>query len=244
MAKASQGNHVLRVKNLSVAYDRANNILDNINITVDKGEMVGLIGRNGAGKSTLMKAIHGLLNVTEGSIDLPGGNYAYIPEMPALYEELTLWEHLEIVAMSRGLPRQDFKVRADKLIKQFHMDAFKHHFPGSFSKGMRQKIMLMSAIIAEPELYLIDEPFNGLDAIAIKDMLEWLQYEKQRGAAILLSTHVLETAQRICDRFIVLDKGGVIAEGTLTQLQDRMKAAQPDLFTIFLQLTGSGKDGK
>lgn len=244
MAKAFQIDHVLRVENLSVSYDRANRILENINITVDKGEMVGLIGRNGAGKSTFMKAVHGVLNVTEGSINLPGGNHAYIPEIPALYEELTLWEHLEIVAMSRGLQEKEFKLRADQLMKQFNMSAYKHHFPGSFSKGMRQKVMLMSAIIAEPELYLIDEPFNGLDALAIKDMLEWLQQEKQRGAAILLSTHVLETAQRICNRFIVLDKGGIIAEGTLTQLQDRVRASRPDLFAIFLQLTGSNRDGK
>ena len=227
---------VLRVNNLSAGYSKNIDVIEGISFTVGEGEMVGVLGRNGTGKSTLIKSIHGLLYKTQGQIELPGNDYAYIPEMPALYEELTLWEHLEIVAMARGLDQQEFACKAERLLKQFNMEKVKDHFPGGFSKGTRQKVMIMCAMLAVPSLYLIDEPFNGLDALAIKEVLEWLDQEKRRGAGILLSTHVLETAQRICDRFIILDNGRIIAAGTLEQLQETAGCPNQDLYAIFLKL--------
>lgn len=228
---------VLRVNNLSAGYRKDENVIEDISFAVAKGEMVGLLGRNGTGKSTLIKSIHGLIHKTQGQVELPGNDYAYIPEMPALYEELTLWEHLEIVAMSRGLEQQEFISRAEHLLRQFNMEKVKDNFPGGFSKGTRQKVMVMCAMLGLPGLYLIDEPFNGLDALAIKELLAWLEQEKQRGVGILLSTHVLETAQRICDRFILLDNGRIIATGTLAQLQEKAQCSEQDLFAIFIALT-------
>lgn len=227
---------VLRVSNLSAGYKKNESVIEDISFAVVEGETVGLLGRNGTGKSTLIKTIHGLLHKTQGQIEIPGSDYAYIPEMPALYEELTLWEHLEIVAMSRGLEQQEFARKAECLLKQFNMEKIKDYFPGGFSKDTRQKIMVMCAMLASPSHYLIDEPFNGLDALAIKEVLEWLDQEKQRGAGILLSTHVLETAQRICDRFIILDNGKIIAAGTLEHLQEQASCPNRDLFAIFLKL--------
>lgn len=228
---------VLRVNNLSAGYIKNENVIQDISFAVAKGEMVGLLGRNGTGKSTLIKSIHGLIHKTQGQVELPGIDYAYIPETPAVYEELTLWEHLEIAGMSRGLEQQEFTSKAERLLKQFDMEKVKDNFPGGFSKGTRQKVMLLCAMLALPSLYLIDEPFNGLDALAIKELLAWLDQEKQRGAGILLSTHVLETAQRICDRFILLDNGRIIAAGTLEQLQEKAQCRERDLFAIFLELT-------
>lgn len=228
---------VLKVHNLSAGYTKDKNIIQDISFSVAKGEMLGLLGRNGTGKSTLIKAIHGLIQKNQGQVELPGPNYAYIPEMPALYEELTLWEHLEIVGMSLGLTQQEFSLKAKRLLKQFNMENLQDDFPGGFSKGTRQKVMVMCTMLAYPVLYLIDEPFNGLDAIAIQAFLDWLEQEKQRGAGILLSTHVLETAQRICDRFILLDDGRIIAAGTLEQLQEQAQCGERDLFAIFLALT-------
>lgn len=227
---------VLRVSNLSAGYIKNESVIKNISFTIGKGEMVGLLGQNGTGKSTLIKTIHGLLPKMQGEIELPGSDYAYIPEMPALYEELTLWEHLEITAMARGLQQADFIHKAEGLLKQFNMETLKDCFPGGFSKGTRQKVMVMCAMLTLPSLYLIDEPFNGLDALAIIEVLKWLEQEKQRGAGLLLSTHVLETAQRICDRFIILDKGRIMAAGTLEQLQEEAACPNRDLFTIFLRL--------
>lgn len=233
---ASSRDLVLRVNNLSAGYTNNKDVIEDISFTVSRGEMVGLLGRNGTGKSTLIKTIHGLLHKTQGQIDLPGCDYAYIPELPALYEELTLWEHLEIVAMARGLEQQEFALKAEYLLKQFAMEKVKDNFPGGFSKGTRQKVMVMCAMLASPVLYLIDEPFNGLDALAIQELLKWLKQEKRRGAGILLSTHVLETAQRICDRFIILDNGRIIASGTLEQLQAKAGCPNRDLYEIFLRL--------
>ncbi len=227
---------VLQVSNLSAGYKKNETVIEDISFTVGKGEMVGLLGRNGTGKSTLIKTIHGLLHKTHGQIELPGSDYAYIPEMPALYEELTLWEHLEIAAMARGLEQAEFARKAERLLQQFNMEKVKDYFPGGFSKGTRQKVMVMCAMLAAPSLYLIDEPFNGLDALAIQEVLEWLDQEKQRGAGILLSTHVLETAQRICDRFIIIDNGRITAAGTLEQLQEKAGCPDRDLFAIFLRL--------
>lgn len=232
---------ILNVENLKAGYTKVTAVIKDISFTVGEGELVGLIGANGAGKSTLIKALQGLITGTQGRVVLPE-QYTYIPEAPALYEELTMWEHMEIVAMSRGLDRREFERKADKLLKQFQMEQVKHHFPGGFSKGMRQKIMIICAILARPSLYLIDEPFNGLDALAIQELLELFEQEKQRGASMLLSTHVLETAQRICDRFIILDKGEIIVTGTLLELQNKARCAEEDLFEIFLRLT-RGKNG-
>ena len=237
MENVKQGSEpVLYVEKLTAGYTRGSSVIKDLSLAVGVGEMVGLIGPNGAGKSTLLKAMQGLLSGSQGLVVLPA-QYAYIPEMPALYEELTLWEHMEIAAMSRGLSRREFAEKADELLHQFHMEEVKHHFPGGFSKGMRQKVMVICAIITRPALYLIDEPFNGLDALAIRDLLAWLEQEKQRGASILLSTHVLETAQRICDRFIVLDEGEIAAEGTLLELKHTAHCEREDLFEIFLRLT-------
>lgn len=228
---------ILTVNHLSAGYTKDQNVIQDISLAVARGEMLGLLGRNGTGKSTLIKAIHGLIQKTQGQVELPIGDYAYIPEMPVLYEELTLWEHLEIVAMSLGMRQQEFTFTTKRLLRRFNMENFQDSFPGSFSKGTRQKVMVMCAMLALPSLYLIDEPFNGLDAIAIRDFLDWLEQEKQRGAGILLSTHVLETAQRICDRFVLMDNGKIVAEGTMEQLQEQAKCRERDLFTIFLELT-------
>ncbi len=140
---SSNSDIVLEVHNLSAGYKTNETVIEDISFTVSEGEMVGLLSRNGTGKSTLIKSIHGLLHITQGQIELPGSDYAYIPEMPALYEELTLWEHLEIVAMARGLDQQEFARKAELLLKQFNMEKIKDYFPGGFSKGTRQKVMVM-----------------------------------------------------------------------------------------------------
>lgn len=226
---------ILRVNKLTAGYQERTPVIKNVSFQVGSGEMVGLIGLNGAGKSSLLKCIFGLLPQQAGDIELTG-NYSFIAEIPSLYEELTVWEHLELVAMSRGMEQRVFIAKADGLLKQFHMEKLRHDFPGAFSKGTRQKLMIMCSILASPDLYLIDEPFNGLDALAIKEVLEYLEQEKQRGAAIFLCTHVLETAQRISDRLIVMDHGRIIAAGTMEQLQERAGCLKNDLFDVFLAL--------
>ena len=192
--------------------------------------MIGLIGLNGAGKSTTIKNIIGLLTPQKGTIAVDDltlqqdpENYrkkiGYIPETPSLYEELTLREHIEVTAMAYGIPKDEAMKRAESLLKTFRLENRLDWFPVNFSKGMKQKVMVLCAFLIQPSLYIIDEPFLGLDPLAINALLELMVTMKEQGAAILMSTHILATAEKYCDRFIVLHEGEVRAQGTLQELQ-------------------------
>ena len=205
-------------------------VLKDINFEVHNGEMIGLIGLNGAGKSTTIKNIIGLLTPQKGTITVDDltlqqdpENYrkkiGYIPETPSLYEELTLREHIEVTAMAYGIPKDEAMKRAESLLKTFRLENRLDWFPVNFSKGMKQKVMVLCAFLIQPSLYIIDEPFLGLDPLAINALLELMVTMKEQGAAILMSTHILATAEKYCDRFIVLHEGEVRAQGTLQELQ-------------------------
>lgn len=230
---------LLEVTNLQSGYNKKNSVISDLSLHIKPGEIVGLIGPNGAGKSTTIKAILGLIDKYQGEVKLPGkqtGGYAYIPELPSLYAELTLWEHLEIMAMAYGIGQDEFNERADILLEQFDMKTSKYSFPGDFSKGMRQKVMIMCSYLVQPALYLVDEPFNGLDPFAINELLEWFASEKSRGAGLLLSTHVLDIAQKVCDRLILIKNGRVINEGSLPELQLQAGMQDASLFEVFTHL--------
>lgn len=230
---------LLKVDGLESGYSKITPVISDLSLCVRPGEIVGLIGPNGAGKSTTIKAILGLVDRYRGEVKLPGrqvGGYAYIPELPALYAELTLWEHLEIMAMAYGMDKGDFQTRADKLLLHFDMEEARYSFPGSFSKGMRQKVMIMCSYLVQPALYLVDEPFNGLDPFAVRELLEWFASEKSRGAGLLLSTHVLDIAQKVCDRLILIRNGKKISEGTLSELREQAGMEEAGLFDVFIHL--------
>lgn len=237
----------LRIDNLSGGYGHIN-VLKNITFEVKPGEMVGLIGLNGAGKSTTIKEIIGLLTPSQGKITIADYSLAsdpvayrkaigYIPETPSLYEELTLKEHIAVTAMAYDLPLDTALERAKPLLETFRLDTKLDWFPSQFSKGMKQKVMVLCAFLTEPSLYIIDEPFLGLDPLAIHDLLELMSQRKQEGAGILMSTHILATAERYCDRFVILHEGRVRALGTLAELQAEFKMPQATLDDIYIALT-------
>jgi ABC-2 type transport system ATP-binding protein len=220
-------------------YEGRKDVIRDIHFSIKPGELVGLIGPNGAGKSTTIKAILGLLADFTGEVRFSGvkKNYAYIPEQPILYDQLTFWEHLELAAAAYEMERNDFEYKADRLVKRFRLQEVKHHLPSSFSKGMQQKIMLILGFLVEPDLYVVDEPFVGLDPRATKDLLVLLEEERTRGAGVLMSTHVLDTAEKICDRFILLDQGSIVAQGNLQQIQQQCGLPNASLFDCFHSLT-------
>lgn len=237
----------LIVKDLTGGYGQFP-VLKNLNFSVEKGELVGLIGLNGAGKSTTIKEIIGLLQPQKGSISLNDvilkkdpENYrkqiGYIPETPSLYEELTLREHIEVTAMAYDIAQQEAMKRAKPLLKTFRLENKLDWFPAKFSKGMKQKVMVLCAFLIEPSLYIIDEPFLGLDPLAINALLELMNQMKKNGAAILMSTHILATAEKYCDRFIVLHEGEITAQGSLEELQETFGLPGADLDEIYLHLT-------
>jgi ABC-2 type transport system ATP-binding protein len=229
---------VLSVHIEQAGYAGQADTIKNINFEVRQGELVGLLGPNGAGKSTTIKSILGLLKDFKGHIQFPSSrkNYAYIPEHPILYEELTLWEHMEFAASVYELDRTIFLDRADELLRRFRLWDSKHHLPGNFSKGMQQKIMLILGFLNKPDVYIVDEPFIGLDPKAIKDFLDMLEEERKRGAGILMSTHVLDTAERICSSFVLLSDGRLVANGTLQDIRQQSGLPDASLFECFHSL--------
>lgn len=227
--------HVLEVEIHHAGYESARPAIREIQFAVESGELVGIIGPNGAGKSTTLKAIMGLLTHMEGDAKLcgPNGNYAYIPEQPILYDRLTLMEHLHLAAAAHELSDEAFNLAAGNLLKRFRLEHVVHHYPSSFSKGMQQKVMLIAGFMARPDLYIVDEPFVGLDPHAMKDLIELLQEERARGAGVLMSTHMLDTAERICDSFILIHEGKIAARGTLAELRERSGVAEGSLLDCY-----------
>lgn len=244
-------NSILEVSNLTGGYQANKPVLHNLSLNVGPNEIVGLIGLNGAGKSTSIKHILGLLDPMEGNIRVAGKTFSedkdgyrkqlsYIPETPLLYDELTLWEHLQLTALAYELDNE-WKDRAEDLLKEFRMTNMKKWFPGHFSKGMRQKVMIMCAFLVKPSLYIVDEPFVGLDPIGIQSFLDTMLQMKEEGAGVLMSTHILSTAERYCDRFIILHDGKIVMSGTLNELQNQIGQSAATLDDIYIEATRSGK---
>jgi len=223
----------------AAGYEEKRPIIRDVRFRVQAGQTVGLIGPNGAGKSTTIKSILGLLKHREGTVSFGGpvGRYAYVPEHPVVYEYLTLWEHLRLAAATFSMTEDRFADRAEQLLERFRLSEVRHELPVKFSKGMQQKLMLVIGFILEPDIYIVDEPFIGLDPRATKDLLDFLEAERARGAGILMSTHVLDTAEKICDSFVLINGGSVVAEGALPEVRQAAGDPQASLFECFLALT-------
>jgi ABC-2 type transport system ATP-binding protein len=210
---------LLTVSIISAGYEEREEVIRNIDFSIKKGELVGMIGSNGAGKSTTIKTVLGQLSHYKGTINFhENEKYAYIPERPIYYDELTLWEHIEFIGGVEEIPYEKLQKRGTELLKKYRLLDVAHQLPSSFSKGMQQKGMIVLALLTNPRLLIIDEPFIGLDPNATKLMLSSLEEMQKSGTGILMCTHVLDTAQRVCDRFIVIEKGTRIASGTLSEV--------------------------
>ncbi|RHW36617.1 ABC transporter ATP-binding protein [Lysinibacillus yapensis] len=238
---------VLQLTNVTGGYTRKP-VIKELSFTIGEGELVGLIGLNGAGKSTTIKHIIGTLLPQNGEIRLNGvtlnenlnqyrSSFSFIPETPVLYDELTLKEHLELTAMAYGIDRQTLKSRSEVLLKEFRMEKRLNWFPSHFSKGMRQKVMIMCAFLVDPQLYIIDEPFVGLDPLGIQSLLDQMDEKKKAGASILMSTHILSTAEKHCDRIILLHEGRVRAQGTMNDLRRAFKMPDATLDDLYIAMT-------
>ncbi|WP_068984729.1 MULTISPECIES: ABC transporter ATP-binding protein [Lysinibacillus] len=205
-------------------------VITDIQFQVNSGELVGLIGSNGAGKSTTLQGMMGVLPIMDGHVSI--GTYGYIPERPILYEYFTLWEHIDFYMRVAG-KEASLTDRAHELLDIFKLDHKLHDYPTTFSKGMQQKVMLILAFLHNHSSYILDEPFMGLDPQAMRKLLTTLDELKAQGASILMSTHALDTAEKICDRFILIDHGRILQQGTLTSLRLTVKQDKASLLDIF-----------
>jgi ABC-2 type transport system ATP-binding protein len=219
--------------------------VDDVSFTVQPGEVLGYLGPNGSGKSTTVKMITGLLEPTRGQIffdgrninlDLPGykRRFGYVPEEPHIYPYLTGREYLLLIGRLRCLPEKVLEAKIDALLRLFGLESDRHALMSSYSKGMRQKVLICSALLHDPELLVFDEPLSGLDvttALVLRDLVCALA---RGGKIILYSSHVLETVEKICSRVVILKQGRVAADGDVRQLRELMQA--PSLEGVFAQL--------
>jgi len=227
--------------------------VNNVSFDVYSGEVFGFLGPNGAGKTTTIKMIVGLLQPTSGAVKVAGydvqtqsmlakASCGYVPDTPNLYAKLTGRELLRFVSDLYSLDRNHVARRIDELLRMFDLTAAADDTVDSYSHGMQQKTSLATALMHDPKVLVLDEPTVGLDpksARLIKDILRQLAH---RGAAVMLSTHILEIAERMCDRIGIINKGQLIAVGTMDELRMLDKTGQTSLEDIFLGLTGGAEE--
>jgi ABC-2 type transport system ATP-binding protein len=219
--------------------------VQDVSFTVAAGEIVGFLGPNGAGKSTTVKMITGMLRPNDGRVlyegrdirdDLPAWRsvIGYVPEEAHLYTYLSGLEYLQLVGRLRGIAEKPLRTRASELLRLLDLESWQHSPMSSYSKGMRQRVLLAAALLHNPRLLIFDEPLSGLDVVSsrlFKDLLEMLA---EQGKAILYISHVLETVEQICNRVIVIAKGRVLADARPSDLVKLNK--QPNLESVFAQL--------
>ncbi len=237
----------LMVQNLRKYYENVRAV-DGISFSIKKGEIYGLLGPNGAGKSTTIKAILGMLSIQEGEIDVLGFNplknpdqvkeqIGYVSEEPLLFGSLTVQEIFNFVASIRKLNPLRASYNAREYLASLDAMQYYTSIIESLSRGNKQKVQIIAALLHEPKILILDEPFSGLDAKTTHVMKELLKVHVQRGGSILMSTHIMEQAQNLCTRIGIINRGKMVAEGTFEELQSIAMNSGSTLEDIFLQLT-------
>ncbi|WP_026518702.1 ABC transporter ATP-binding protein [Butyrivibrio sp. MC2021] len=220
---------MLKIDNYSKSYNGAKKAADNISLTVESGDIYGFIGHNGAGKSTTIRAIVGVLDFSEGEIYIDGHSVknepleckrltAYIPDNPDLYENLTGMQYLNFIADLFGVSSADRKARIDEYAGKLEITDALGDPISSYSHGMKQKVAIISALIHEPKLMVMDEPFVGLDPKAAYMLKEIMHDMCKRGSAVFFSTHVLDVAEKLCNKVAIIKEGKIISQGTMEEL--------------------------
>jgi ABC-2 type transport system ATP-binding protein len=247
---------VISIKNLEKSYQngrQSNKVLKGINIEIKPGQIIGYIGPNGAGKSTTVKILCGLLPDFEGDITILGYDLrtqpieikkriGYIPENAALYDTLTPREYLQFVGELHGMAHDDINQKIGKLLNLFDMKAHADERLNSFSKGMRQKILIISGLIHNPDIIFMDEPLSGLDANSVIIVKEILTQLAREGKTIFYSSHIMDVVEKISDRIILIDNGIIVADGSFAELNSKDHTGS--LEKLFTELTGTSGHSK
>ncbi len=226
--------------------------VNGLDLRVPRGEIFGFLGPNGAGKTTTIRMIAGVLEPTEGSIVIGGydlethpmqakSRIGYIPDRPFLYEKLSGGEFLRFVSGIWGKDEPASEERADGLLEIFNLLEWKHELIETYSHGMRQKLLITSALIHQPELIVVDEPMVGLDPRSARILKDLFRVYVERGGTVFLSSHTLEIVEAVCDRIAIIREGVIIAKGTMDDLRLQVDSGGADLEEIFLKVTGSGE---
>jgi ABC-2 type transport system ATP-binding protein len=223
-----------------------------ISLSVHRGEIFGFLGPNGAGKTTTIRMVAGVLRPSEGRILVDGDDLllhperakskvGYVPDRPFLYEKLSGGEFLRFVSGLWGKEGPEAEARADRLLELFSLASWKDELIESYSHGMRQKLLISSALIHQPQIIVVDEPMVGLDPRSARLLKDLLRAFVGQGGTVFLSTHTLEVAEALCDRIAIISGGRIIAMGTMDELRAQAQAGGAHLEEIFLKVTG-GED--
>ncbi len=240
----------LKITNL-VKNFQSNTAVDQLNLLIPQGEFHALLGPNGAGKTTTLRIVAGLVKADLGQVDVFGHDVAadpiaakrimaYLPDDPLLYGKLTALEYLEFVAGLWSIESAIAAKRAEDLLKWLDLWSKANELTEGYSRGMRQKLALAGALIHEPKMMILDEPLTGLDAHAARDVKDMLTDYVKRGNTIVLTTHILEIAERLAARISIIQKGKIVAVGTLDELRATAGQTGATLEDVFLNLTAEG----
>ncbi|HZK24334.1 MAG TPA: ABC transporter ATP-binding protein [Oscillospiraceae bacterium] len=239
---------MIELAGVSKSYNKgAIKAVDNLNLSVRPGEIFGFLGPNGAGKTTTIKMMVGLLQADSGTITINGHNIeqeplqvksslSYVPDNPEVYEKLSGLEYLNFLADVYRVPAKQRKERMERFLQLFEMTQAVGDLIQSYSHGMRQKIVLIGALLHEPEVFILDEPMVGLDPKSAHNLKEYMREHCDQGKTVFFSTHVLEVAEKLCDRIGIIRRGQLIACGTMDELKQQAQN-EGSLEKIFLELT-------
>ncbi len=238
---------MIEINNVSKSYNGTTKAVDSLSLTIPEGKIFGFLGPNGAGKSTTIKMITGILNADSGDIKVNGisikdkpleakKQFGYVPDSPDMFLRLKGLEYLNFMADIYDVPKEVRKQRIENLAKRFELlDALGDKIQ-SYSHGMRQKIVLMGALVHDPSVWILDEPLTGLDPKASYTLKEMMREHVSSGKTVFFSTHVLEVAEKICDKVAIINKGTVLFSGTLDEMREHFKT-NGSLENMFLELT-------
>jgi ABC-2 type transport system ATP-binding protein len=252
MKDSSTNVTALSLKGVSMKYGDFT-ALSGVSLEISSGEIFGFLGPNGAGKTTTIKLLAGLMEPSEGTIEVYGIPMAiepsrakeligYIPDRPFLYDKLTADEYVAFVAGLWGMDKATACSKVTSYFEKFRIDTVRTKLIEGYSHGMKQKLVMSAALVHDPQLLIVDEPTVGLDPASVLVMKDLYRSMAERGTAIFLSTHSLAVAENVCDRIAILNKGKMIALGTMAQLQNQAANDGGNLEELFLALTNEDND--
>jgi ABC-2 type transport system ATP-binding protein len=248
----TSGTPMIRLVKLTKQYGSFTAV-DGIDPEVPRGELFGFLGPNGAGKTTTLRIIAGILQPTAGLVEIAGDDIrqrpleakarlGFIPDRPYVYEKLTGAEFLRFVAALYDQEGASVERRIDELLELFELADWKNDLVESYSHGMRQKLIISSALLHRPEVIVVDEPMIGLDPKGARFLKELFRAFVDRGGTVLMSTHTMEVAEAMCDRIAIIQNGRIVAAGTMAELREQTASGNASLEDLFLKLTGGHLD--
>ena len=238
---------MIEIKNVSKSYVKEKKSVDSLNLEVKNGEIFGFLGPNGAGKTTTIRMITGILNIDEGDIIIDGKsiksepleakrNFGFVPDNPDMFLKLKGIEYLTFMADVYDIPQDERKEKIEDLTKRFEIYSELNNQIQSYSHGMRQKIVICGALLSEPKNWILDEPMTGLDPKSSFDLKEMMRRHARSGKTVFFSTHVLEVAEKLCDRVGIINKGKLVFVGTFDEMKQKFKE-NASLEELFLEIT-------